>query len=234
MTNAGDVSLIIPAWREDACIAETIRAAGALTGIAEVIVVDDGSGDGTASAAEAAGATHVLRLPQNRGKGAALEAGIAAARFDLLLLLDADLGASAAEAAALIAPVRAGDADMAIAAFPPPAPGTGGWGIVVRLARAGIRATTGRTMTAPLSGQRCLHRAVYDAARPLAPRFGVEVAMTIEALHAGFTVCEVPTQMRHRVTGRDLPGLRHRGRQLLDVAVTLAPRLLGNAQRKLR
>ena len=69
--------------------------------------------------------------------------------------------------------------------------------MIVRLSRAGIRRATGRTLAAPLSGQRCITRAAFDAARPLARGFGVETAMTIDMLRAGFRVLEVPTKMNH-------------------------------------
>jgi hypothetical protein len=102
----------------------------------------------------------------------------------------------------------------------------GGRGIVVRLSRWGIRRATGRTMIAPLSGQRCLTLPAFAAARPLARGFGVETAMTIDVLRAGYRLVEVPTQMDHRVTGNDWTARRHRLRQLRDVARALVPRLL--------
>ena len=225
------VSVVIPAFNEAERIGDTVRAVrAALVGMAlntrsEVIVVDDGSADGTAEAAEAAGGARVIRMDRNRGKGAALTAGLAAARGEVLLMLDADLGASAGECARLLSPVLAGEADMTLARFPA-GTGGGGFGLVLRLARWGIRRLTGRTMGAPLSGQRCLTRAAFAAARPLAPGFGVEVALTIDVLRADFRVLEVPTQMDHRVTGDDPAGRRHRARQLRDVARALLPRLL--------
>ena len=60
------------------------------------------------------------------------------------------------------------------------------------------------------------------AVRPIASGYGVEVALTIKALQAGLRVLEVPTTMTHRHTGRDVSGFLHRGRQFVDIAVTLA------------
>jgi len=222
---AAAVSVIIPAFNEADRIAATIGAARLLPGICEVIVVDDGSTDDTAATASVAGAA-VVRQEKNRGKAAAMEAGANAARGDLLLFLDADLGATACEARSLIAPIAAGDADVTIATFPVVPGRGGGMGFVVRLSRAGIRRATGRILAAPLSGQRCLTRAAFAAARPLARGFGVETAMTIDVLRAGFYVLEVPTQMDHRVTQNNLRARLHRLRQLRDVARALAPRLL--------
>jgi glycosyltransferase involved in cell wall biosynthesis len=223
--DAPSVSVVIPAYNEADRIAATIPAARSFTGVREVIVVDDGSEDDTAGVAATAGAT-VVRQQHNRGKAAAMEAGADVARGGLLLFLDADLGATACEAAALIAPVLSGAADVTIATFPVVPGRGGGMGFVVRLSRAGIRRATSRTLAAPLSGQRCLTRAAFDAARPLARGFGVETAMTIDVLRAGFRVLEVPTTMDHRVTQNDLRARLHRLRQLRDVALALAPRLM--------
>jgi glycosyltransferase involved in cell wall biosynthesis len=219
------VSVVIPAYNEADRIVATVRAVQALVGVGEVIVVDDGSTDDTAEAARAVGAV-VLRQTRNRGKAAAMEAGADTAHGDLLLFLDADLGVTACEAQALITPVLSGAADVTVATFPVIPGRGGGMGVVVRLSRAGIRRAAGHTLAAPLSGQRCLTRAAFAAARPLARGFGVETAMTIDVLRAGFRVVEIPTKMDHRVTQNDLHARLHRLRQLRDVAYALAPRLL--------
>jgi glycosyltransferase involved in cell wall biosynthesis len=219
------VSVVIPAYNEAERIAATARAARALTGVGEVIVVDDGSADDTGKAAAMAGAT-VVHQVHNRGKAAAMEAGADAATGALLLFLDADLGATACEAQVLIAPVLSGETDVTIATFPVIPGRGGGMGLVVRLSRAGIRWAAGRTLVTPLSGQRCLTRTAFAAARPLARGFGVETAMTIDLLRAGFRILEIPTKMDHRVTQNDLRARLHRLRQLRDVGLALAPRLL--------
>lgn len=220
------VSVVIPAYNEADRIAETVAAARGLRGVEEVLVVDDGSTDATASVAAAAGA-RVVRQTRNAGKAAALMAGFSQAHGESLLLLDGDLGATAAEADVLIAPVLAGFADMTIATFPVVPGRGGGMGIVVRLSRWGILRATGTTMQAPLSGQRCLRREVFAAALPLAAGFGVETALTIDALKAGFRLLEVPTTMDHRVTQNDLRARLHRARQLRDVAKALLFRRRG-------
>ena len=222
---APSVSVIIPARNEADRIAETVAAARAVPGVAEVIVVDDGSTDETAAVATSGGAI-VARHARNQGKAKAMETGADKAGGDLLLFLDADLGATAAEAGALVEPVRQNLADMSIATFPALPGRSAGFGLVVRLSRWGIRRLTGRAPAAPLSGQRCITRAAFAAARPLAPGFGVETALTIDVLRAGFRVVEIPTRMHHRVTGNDWPSRRHRARQLLHVARALLPRLL--------
>jgi glycosyltransferase involved in cell wall biosynthesis len=213
-------SALVPAKDEADRIASTLAALALVAGIDEVVVIDDGSTDDTATAAESAGA-RVVRLPDNRGKGAALAAGLAVASGDTLLLLDADLGATASQASLLLEPIARGDADLTIATFPRVAGRGGGVGLVVRLARWGIRRETGRVMEAPLSGQRAMRREVFERVTPLPAGFGIEVAMTIAALRAGYRVVEVPTQMAHRVTGRSLRAILHRARQFVAVATAL-------------
>jgi hypothetical protein len=141
-----------------------------------------------------------------------------------LLFLDADLEATAAAAAPLVEPVLSGEADMTIAVLPPQYRPGGGHGFVVRLSREGIRRATGWTATQPLSGQRCITRAAFDAALPLATGFGVETGLTIDLLRKGFRVREVEADLHHRVTGTDWRAQLHRFRQFRDVARALATR----------
>lgn len=216
-----DVAVLIPAHNESDSIAETVRAALAIPHVNRVVVVDDGSTDGTDELAEKAGAK-VVRLTGNKGKGGALEAGVGRIEnADIVLLLDGDLGRSASEAEKLLAPVLAGDADMAIAAFPRPS-GKAGFGLVKNLARWGIR-TLGGTFdaTAPLSGQRAITGTALAEVRPFASGYGVEVTLTVRALRHGRRLVEVPTTMTHAATGRDVVGFVHRGRQFVHVAASL-------------
>ncbi|MCD0452513.1 glycosyltransferase family 2 protein [Actinocorallia sp. API 0066] len=224
-------AVVIPAANEADRIASTVKAARELPGVDLVLVVDDGSADATARVAREAGAD-VVRHARNRGKAAAMETGAeAVALLDSrdgisprhLLFLDADLGATAADAAPLIEPVRAGEADMTIAVFVSRVK-LGGHGIVVRLSRDGIRRATGFTATQPLNGQRCLTRAAFEAAKPLAAGFGVETALTIDLLRQGFRIREVEVPLAHRATGTDLKAQLHRARQFRDVARALATR----------
>jgi hypothetical protein len=83
-----------------------------------------------------------------------------------------------------------------------------------------------------LSGQRCLTRPAFDAALPLAHGFGVETALTIDLLRAGFRVREVVVPFHHRVTGTDWWAKVHRGRQFADVARALAVRELRERLRR--
>ena len=229
------VAAIIAAKDEASRIVSTISAVRGIASVDLVIVVDDGSSDQTGRLAREAGAV-VVSHPRNRGKAAAMATGArvvadrdvtypgGTGRARDLLFVDADLGGSAANLAALVAPVASGEADMTIATLPAQRTAGGGHGFVVRLARNGIESLTGWTPTQPLSGMRCLSREAFEAVSPLARRWGVEVGLTIDALGAGLRVLEVPCVLQHRVSGSDWRGQVHRARQYRDVWLALAVR----------
>lgn len=220
---------VVAARDEADRIADTVAALRAIVWIDRVVVADDGSTDGTGERAAAAGAV-VVRRSRPGGKGSALEAGLdAAGPADRYLLVDGDLGTSAAALERLADPVLAGDADVAVG-VPDPMP-EGGFGVVRRAAALAIRAAGGPAMRAPLSGQRLLTAEALRRLRPLAHGFGVETAMGIDAARAGLRVREVPVPIAHRTTGRDLAGFRHRGRQGLDILRAVVPRVLGARRR---
>ncbi|GAB3441887.1 hypothetical protein GCM10027517_18410 [Phycicoccus ginsengisoli] len=238
------VAAVIPAKDEADRIAATVRAVLGLPGVDLVVVVDDGSTDATAEVAREAGA-EVVRHARNRGKAAAMTTGAGwVARQEgvegrvggsddrrPLLFVDADLEDSAANLGVLVAPVIEGRTDMTIATLPPQRTPGGGRGFVVRLARTGIEELTGFVAAQPLSGMRCLTRAAFDAASPLARGWGVEVGLTVDVLLAGLQVQEVPCELHHRVTGTDLRSQLHRAAQYRDVGLALARR---RARRRLR
>ncbi|MHB9003526.1 MAG: glycosyltransferase family 2 protein [Coriobacteriia bacterium] len=213
-----NVVALIPAFNEAERIAATVTAVRAIGGVSRVLVIDDGSSDATVHTARQAGA-EVIELGANRGKGAALDAGYAsvADTAEILMLLDGDLGESASQASRLLEPVLSSEADMTIATFPRPS-GKAGFGLVMGLARAGIRTLGGDfDAHAPLSGQRVLSARAARICAPFAFGYGVEVALTIRALRAGLLIVEIPTTMTHAATGRDVTGFVHRGRQFAHV-----------------
>jgi len=228
-----EVAVVIPARNEADRIQATVTAAIGIPAVALVVVVDDGSKDGTAAAARQAGAV-VMRHARNRGKGAAMETGAEAVRLldqrehrdrpRHLLFLDADLAGTAALAGPLIDPVLAGKADMTIAVFAATVK-LGGHGLVVGLSGAGIRRATGWQPAQPLNGQRCLTRAAFEAARPLARGWGVETGLTIDLLRKGLRVTEVEVELAHRATGTGMRAQLHRAHQLTGVARALAARV---------
>ena len=111
------VSVIISAFNERATILEVLRAARAqaLDGVRfEIIVVDDGSSDGTGDLVQAHPelCDRLIRLPLNQGKGGAVIAGLKVATGDYILFQDADLEYDPADYARMLEPVLRFDADL--------------------------------------------------------------------------------------------------------------------------
>lgn len=132
----------------------------------------------------------------------------------VVLLCDGDLGSSARELAHLVDAIRRGEADIAIASFSTRA--GGGLGLALAFARWAVRRRCGLSLRAPLSGQRALRADVLADVLPFASGYGMEVAMTIDAVRAGRRIVEIELPLSHRPTGRGLAGFAHRGRQLAD------------------
>jgi glycosyltransferase involved in cell wall biosynthesis len=108
-----DTWVVIPLYNEEEVIAEVVRDVRAV--FPQVVCVDDGSADGSAAAAEAAGAA-VVRHPVNLGQGAALQTGFEFALADpgmrYVVTFDADGQHQISDAEAMVARLRAGEADV--------------------------------------------------------------------------------------------------------------------------
>lgn len=215
---------LVSAFNEEQRIRATVETLKEISLIDKIVVVNDGSTDATKEIAERAGAK-VISLPRNVGKGRALNFALKKVDYDTLLLVDGDLGQSAAEAGKLLQPVLKNEVDMAIADFPEPVV-KGGLGLVKNLARWGIRRCTGLAVSEPLSGQRAMKKSVLNAIGKLENGFGVEVGLTIDTVRAGYKIVEVSTNMSHSETGRNLRGFIHRGRQFWDVLRVIVKRSL--------
>jgi len=114
-TEKSRVSAVIPAFYEEKTIGEVVR--GCLPHVDEVLVVDDGSGDGTSVNAEEAGA-RVIRLPRNMGVLKAVEAGLREAGGEIIVTLDADGQHSPGDIPRLIQPIVDGEADLVMGVRP--------------------------------------------------------------------------------------------------------------------
>lgn len=201
-------TVIVPALDEEAGIGATVRAIRAAlaelaaSGGLEVIVVDDGSVDATAVAALAAGADQVVVLPENRGKGAAIRAGMAAARGRTIAFIDADLAYSPDQLLRVIGEVESGW-DVAVGNRRHPdteqVQGAG------RLRDLGSRAVNllamGVLLSHPRDTQCGLKAFRSDVAATVFALGRVDrFAFDIEILHLverhGFTVAEVPVRLR--------------------------------------
>jgi hypothetical protein len=205
-------AVLVAARDERERIPATIRALRAAFPGSTIVVADDGSRDGTAAVARAAGAT-VVRLPR-LGKGQALTLAEPLVPRGPLLLCDADVVGD-------LRPLTDADADLVIARFAQRE--GGGFGLAKRVSRALIALRGGLAVEEPLSGQRLLSERARRAVFPVAAGFGVETRMTIDAARAGLDVHEVDLGLRHRATGRTLPGFAHRGRQLLHLTLACGP-----------
>jgi glycosyltransferase involved in cell wall biosynthesis len=218
--NGGGAPLVVlaAARNEADRIGATVTALRTTFPGAAIWVADDASTDGTAEVAMAAGARVVSR-GRPHGKGANVTAAAEAALSDealpeIVLLCDGDLGASGAGLAPLVTAIDAGECDLAVAAFAQRA--GGGFGFALGFARWAIRRCCGFEAGAPISGQRAMRAEVLRATLPFADGYGMELGMTVDAVHAGYRVGEYELDLSHRATGRSFAGFAHRGRQLLD------------------
>ena len=172
------VSCIIPVYNEAARLGAVLTAVAGHPMLAEVIVVDDASTDGSAALAAGTAGVTLLRQPVNGGKTRALAAGIAHAHSPHLLLLDGDLtGLTPAHISALIAPVASGQADISIS-LRGNAPRLWHW--------IGIDY---------ISGERVLPRALLDGPPDTlhaVPKFGFEVHLNALSIRAAARIRIVP------------------------------------------
>jgi len=222
------LAVVIAAYNEGDRIADTVTALKAAFPGAKIFVADDGSSDDTAARAAQAGA-EVVSSGKLIGKGGAASLGARAALLtepELVLLCDGDLAGSAAALGVLLEAVERGEGDVAVARFARKV--GGGFGFAVGFARWAINNLVGLEFAAPISGQRAIRAEALAQVLPFAPRFGMEIGMTVDATRAGFSVVEVEVDLEHRATGRSWRGFTHRFRQLLDfIAVWFSRRLRG-------
>jgi glycosyltransferase involved in cell wall biosynthesis len=208
--------VIVTARDEADRIEATIDALRAAFPRAPVVLAESGSRDATAALAERAGAEVVRTASRRKGKGGSTTtaARAALARFPgaTFVLCDGDLGPSAARLLPLAEAVEREECDLAVAAFSRRV--GGGFGVAIGFARWAIRNLTGRELRAPISGQRAMQADVLERLLPFAGGFGMETAMTIDALRAGYRIEEIEIDLDHRATTRTIGGFLHRGRQL--------------------
>lgn len=186
------IAAIIPAYNEEKTIGGVLSVLTKLKEIAEVIVVDDGSTDRTAAVAANFGVT-LIQLPENRGKGGAVKAGLDVTQAEAILFLDADLvGLNAGHVRELLVPVVSGDAGMSIGLF-----------------ESGRAVTDLAQRVAPyLTGQRVVKKTVLEQVNDLdVTRFGFEIALTRLADALRLPVAEVQLHNLTHVTKEEKMGL---------------------------
>ncbi len=191
------VAVVIPAFQATATIGDVVTRTRATLPDAQVIVVDDGSTDGTGEEGRGKGAS-VLTHPRNRGKGVALRTGIARAcadGADLIVTLDADGQHPPEEIPRLLAPLAEGRADLVLGArrrdgVMPLSRRFTNWLSATLASRiAGQRLHDAQT------GFRAFTRAVVERIQPAGDRYEYEANFLLDALRAGYRVAsvEVPT-----------------------------------------
>jgi glycosyltransferase involved in cell wall biosynthesis len=222
--------VIIPAYNEERRIAAVVAGVFIAVPDAVVVVVNDCSRDETVPAARQAGAI-VVSHPFNMGYGAAIQTGYKYARdkgFDYLVQLDADGQHDPACIPALLAPVFAGTADIAIGSrflgnsYRPPLARRLGMALFRRI----VSLVTDRSVTDTTSGFQAFNRDVIRFfATDIFPVDYPDADMLIMLHRAGFCLTEVPVRMYENSEGKSMhSGLKpfyYMFKMLLSIGVTL-------------
>jgi glycosyltransferase involved in cell wall biosynthesis len=200
-SNKPEITVVIPAYNEENAVGPTIhgvREALSRSGLKfDIITVDDGSADGTAAAAEAAG-SKVIRHPVNRGYGRSLLSGIEAAAHDWILIIDADGSYPPGEIEKLLPHVPA--FDMVVGARQ----GRLFWGsyakafmrwTYLRLARF----VAGEPIPDANSGLRIFRKSAVADMPVICYGYSFTTTMTLSFLNSGRFVKFVPIQFAERV-----------------------------------
>jgi glycosyltransferase involved in cell wall biosynthesis len=200
---AAELAVIIPAYNERNGIGSTLQQVRAaldaeMGGTAEIIVVDDGSSDGTAEEAEIAGA-RVIRLATNRGYGAALKVGIQASSAEYVAILDAD-GTYPAEVLPRLFTLAA-KADMVVGARDP---GHANMSLARRPAKWFLTKLAsylaGQRIPDLNSGLRVMRRSVLERYMPILPMgFSFTTTITLALLCTHHRVHYEPITYRARI-----------------------------------
>jgi glycosyltransferase involved in cell wall biosynthesis len=197
------VTVLVAAHNEAPVIGEVVRDSLRATPSVEVVVVDDGSTDGTERAASDAGA-RVLRLPTKGGKGSAVRRGLSQVRGEVVVLIDGDGQDDPLEIPRLLEALRPG-VDLVVGSrfigrFEP--------GAITPINHLGNRFLTGvinGLFSVRLTDTQAGFKAVRaDSLRGLnlsADRFDIEVDLLLRILRAGGRVVEVPVRRAPRQHG---------------------------------
>ncbi len=204
------VAAIIPAYNEEHTVGVVIEALLSCPLIDEIIVVSDGSTDGTVQSAQRY-PIKVVALEKNLGKGGAMKAGANHTDCSILLFLDADLvGLQRKHIEDLLYPVLSGQTEMSIGVF----------------SEGRLFTDLALKITPSLSGQRAVKKELFDAVPDLEDsRYGVETALTQYAERQGVHIVKVPLPHMSHVTKEEkrgfVPGLQARLEMYKDIARSL-------------
>ena len=202
---------IVPAFNEERNIGRLLAELSSLDPELEVVVVSDGSTDRTASVARGAGA-HVVELPFNLGIGGAVQTGFRYAwegGFELAVRLDGDGQHDPGQLRAVVAPVVAGEADLAIGSRFLTAGGyrsSAARRIGIRVLARVVSWIARERLTDTTSGFQALNRRAIALFAADLPRDYPEVEGLVMAIRHRIRVCEVPVTMREREHGNSSIG----------------------------
>lgn len=191
------VAVVIPALQAAKTIGDVVAGTRAALPGAQIIVVDDGSDDGTGAEARGRGAM-VLTHPRNRGKGVALRTGIARACADgaaIIVTLDADGQHPPAEIPHLLAPIAEGRADLVLGARDRNGTMPVGRRITNWVSASLASRIGGQPVLDAQTGFRAFTRALAEHVQPAGDRYEYEASFLLDALRAGYRIAsvEVPT-----------------------------------------
>jgi glycosyltransferase involved in cell wall biosynthesis len=190
-------SVVIPAFNEADVIGSVVTALARSAAWHEILVVDDGSADGTAAAAEAAGA-RVIRHPYNKGNGSSVKSGIREASGEYVLIIDADGQHPPEEAARLVS--RLGEFDLVVGARAHATQATVARRVGNHLLNGLATYLTGRPIPDLTSGFRAARRKHLREFLHLLPaRFSTPTTTTLAFVKAGYNVAFEPVEARARV-----------------------------------
>lgn len=219
----GPLAVIVPAYNEAETLPQVLaRMPRETVSDLEVIVVDDGSSDGTAEIARAHGVEHVVVHQQNRGLGAALRTGLETARAldaRAAVYLDADLEYDPREIPALLAPIESREADYVLGSRfagtregHPLARSIGN-----RLFTALLNVVAGHRISDGQTGFRAFSPRALAVAEVIHD-YNYAQVLTLNLLRKGMRLRQVPITYRHRTTGNSFINLQYLWRVPLGMA----------------
>ncbi|HMS00749.1 MAG TPA: glycosyltransferase family 2 protein [Anaerolineales bacterium] len=199
-----NLSIVIPVYNEEHNIREILRRVQATKLAKEIVVVDDGSQDGTREILkklDGKGKIRVILHERNKGKGAAVVTGLNAAQGDVLLIQDADLEYDPRDYPVLLQPIREGVADVVYGSrfLGGPHRVTMFWHLVAnKLLTLMTNILYNTILTDMETGYKVFRRKVIEDMKLRAKRFDFEPEFTAKVLKQNYRIFEVPISFNPR------------------------------------